>query len=119
MLPSSKESALADHDHTPERLTRLEVAVDVNSKALAALEVTVAQGFLDSELRDLALSQKIDVTTESLRDEIRTVASTVVSLSDEMHRTTDAIRKEHASDRALLTRILEQHARRLHDLEER
>ena len=84
---------------------------------LTRLEVTVAQGFHDSEMRDSALSNKIDVNTEALRSDLQTVLNAVDSLADELRRTTESIRKEHAADRAVLTLALQQHARRLHDLE--
>ena len=91
--------------------------LDKVSERLTQLEVTVAQGFHDAEMRDLTLSRKIDVTTESLRDEIRTVADAVASLGNEMRRTVDAVRNDHAADRAVLTVTLQQHARRLHEIE--
>ena len=91
--------------------------LDKVSERLVRLEVTVAQGFHDAELRDLSLNRKIDVTTEALRSDIRNVLDAVTSLGDEMRRTTDIIRKEHAADRAVHTLALEQDARRLHDLE--
>jgi hypothetical protein len=93
--------------------------VEKVSERLTQLEVTVAQGFHDAEMRDLALSSKIDVISESMRDEIRTVANAVASLSHEMRRTIDAVRKEHAADRKVLTVTLQQHARRLNELEPR
>ena len=86
-----------------------ETLADV-SERLTRLEVTVAEGFHDArsrfhdaELRDMALSRKIDVNTESLRSDLRTVLDAVASLGDEMRRTTDAIRQEHAADRTVLT----------------
>jgi DNA-binding ferritin-like protein len=77
--------------------------VDKVAERLAHLEVTVAQGFHDAELRDINLSRKVDVVSESLRSDIRTVAEAVTTLGNEMRRTTDAIRQEHAADRAVLT----------------
>ena len=125
----------------------MEDSVDQVSKRLADLEATVAKGFYENsaqfkgmnaqfekvdaqfkavdarfheaELRDIALSRKIDVTADALRGDIRTVLDAVGSLADEMRRTTDSIRKEHAADRAVLTTALEQHAGRLHALEVR
>lgn len=98
--------------------------LDKVSERLVRLEVTVAQGFHDAkarfhgaELRDMALSRKVDVNTESLRSDLRTVLDAVASLGDEVRRTTDAIRQEHAADRAVHALALEQHATRLHDLE--
>lgn len=91
---------------------------DKASERLTALEVTVAQGFREAELRGIALSRKIDVNAESLRGEIRTVLDAVGSLADEMRRTTDSIRAEHAADRKILTLAIEQHATRLFTLEQ-
>jgi hypothetical protein len=97
--------------------------LDQISERLVRLEVTFARGFHeaksrfhDAELRDLTLSRKIDVNTESLRSDVRMVLDAVASLGDEMRRTTDAIRQEHAADRAVHGLALEEHARRLHDL---
>lgn len=99
--------------------------LDKVSERLTSLEVAVADGivenkrrFHEAELRDIALSRKIDVNTESLRGEIRTVLDAVGSLADEMRRTTDSIRAEHAADRKILTLAIGQHATRLFALEE-
>ena len=105
--------------------------VDKVAERLAKLEITVAEGFYsvegrlrsidqtlhDAELRDLALSQKVDVTAEALRGDVRTVLEAVTSVGEEMRRTTDSIREEHAADRVLVTAV-EQHARRIHTLEQ-
>ena len=93
--------------------------LDKVEERLTRLEVTVAQGFHDAEARDSALSNKIDVNTEALRSDLHTVLNAVDSLADELRRTTDSIRREHAADRKVLTLTLQQHARRLHDLESR
>lgn len=60
--------------------------IDNVSDRLTNLEVTVAQGFHDNELRDLNLSRKIDVATEALRTDMRTVMDAVTSLGEEMRR---------------------------------
>ena len=91
---------------------------DKLEERLTRLEVTVAQGFYNAEMRDSALSNKIDVNTEALRSDLHTVLNAVDSLADELRRTTESIRKEHAADRAVLTLTLQQHARRLHDLDQ-
>jgi signal transduction histidine kinase len=91
--------------------------VEQVAERLAQLEVTVAQGFHDMELRFSAMSRKIDITVEALRGDIQTVVEVVTTLTNEMRRTTDAMRKEHSADRAVVNLALEQHARRLHDLE--
>lgn len=100
-------------DKVAERLARL-----------ARLEVTVAQGFHETksrfheaELRDHALSRKIDVNTESLRADFQTLVEIVTANTDEARRTTIALRAEHAADRDILRLALEQHSRRLNDLE--
>ena len=106
--------------------------VDKVAERLAKLEMTVAEGFHsvegrlrsidqtlhDAELRDLALSQKVDVTAEALRGDVRTVLEAVTSVGEEMRRTTDSIREEHAANRAVLVTAVEQHARRIHTLEQ-
>ena len=51
----------------------------------------------EAELRDIDLSRKIDVTTETLRSDIRNVMDAVTTLGEEMRRTTDSIRKEHVA----------------------
>ena len=90
-------------DNVAERLTRL--------------EVTVAQGFHDAEQRDLALARKIDIQTEAIRADLRAAVDAMNAAAEESRRTADSLRKEHAADRAVLTVTLQQHARRLHDLE--
>ena len=77
----------------------------------------VAKKFYEAEQRDAALSRKIDVATESLRGDIRTVLDAVSSLADELRRTTTSIREEHAADRDILRLAIEDHSRRLHRLE--
>lgn len=81
-------------------------------RRLTDLQHNVDRRFHDAEQRDLALSRKIDVTTESLRSDIKAVL-------DELRRGFDSIHKEHAADRDLLNVTLQQHARRLNDLETR
>ena len=73
---------------------------DKLEERLTRLEVTVAEGFHDTksqlnqaELRDMALSQKIDVNTESLRGDLQTVLSAVDSLADEFRRTLNTCEK--------------------------
>lgn len=95
----------------------MEDTIENVAKRLTNLEVTVARGFHDAELRDSALSRKIDVNAEALRGDIRTVLDAVGSLADEMRRTNDSMRQEHAADRAVLSLTLQQHAKRIHELE--
>ena len=113
-------------DKVAERLARLEVTVaegfHENSQQFEGVRSelkSVAQHFHEAELRDIALSRKIDVATEALRGDLRNVMDAVTSLGEEMRRTTDSIRKEHAVDRALLTTAIENHAGRLHTLEQK
>lgn len=98
--------------------------VDKVFERLMLLEVTVGHGFHDTEARFLeceargaALSEKIDVNTEAVRADIRTVLDAVGSLSDELRRTADSIRQKHAADRKLFTLTLQQHAKRIQKLE--
>ena len=94
------------------------------AERLAQLEVTVAEGFHDAktrfhdmEQRDLALSQKIDIQVEAIRDDLRGATDAMNAFAEESRRTADSIRKEHAADRAVLTVTLQQHAKRIYDLE--
>ncbi len=94
--------------------------VDKVAESLARLEVTVAEGFYannqrfdaidrrfdgvdqrlhEAELRDIALSNKIDANTESLRAEIR------------------AMRAESVADRSIMIQVLQQHGTRIAALE--
>ncbi len=91
--------------------------LDKVAERLTRLEVTVAGGFQDAELRDSALSRKIDVNTESLRGDLRTVLDAVTELAEEVRRTTTSIRKEHAADRDIFRLAIEQHSRRINPLE--
>lgn len=100
-----------------QRFKQVDQRFDQIDQRLNDLEHHVDERFHEAELRDLALSQKIDVNTESLRSDLTTVLKAVDSLADEMRRGFDSIRKGHAADREVLTVTLQQHARRLNDLE--
>ena len=91
--------------------------VEQVAERLAQLEMTVAKGFHEMDLRFQTMSGKIDIITESLRDDIRAVATTVTALAEEMRRSTDAIRKEHAVDREVLRQSLVNHGERIYVLE--
>ena len=91
--------------------------VEQVSEGLTRLEVTVAKGFHEMELRFSALNRKIDVNVESLRGDIQGVAELVTSHIAEMRRTTEALRKEHAADREVLRLSLLNHAERIHVLQ--
>ena len=95
----------------------MEVTLDKVAERLTRLEVTVAQGFHDAEQRDLALARKIDIHTEAIRADLRAVIGAMSAAAEESRRTAESIRKEHAADRAVLTLTLQQHSRRLHNLE--
>src|SRR6478609_6218360 len=103
--------------------------IDQVAERLARLELTVAQGFHECATRDTglslkidlglsALSQKVDINTESLRNDLQTVLNAVDSLSDEFRRTAEYMRKEHAADREVFRLTLVDHAHRLNKLEQ-
>ena len=96
---------------------RMADTVEQVAARLAQLEMTMAKGFHDIELRFSAMDRKIDINVEALRGDIQTVAETVTALTSEMRRTTDAMRKEHAADREVLRQALLNHAERLHSME--
>lgn len=91
--------------------------VEKVAERLTQLEVTVAKGFHDMEQRFSATNRKIDVNVDALRSDVQAVAAHVTALTDEMRRTTDAIRKEHAADREIFRQSLLNHAGRIHALE--
>jgi hypothetical protein len=91
---------------------------------LAKLEKTTAVGFFEQGLRIdriedrmSALESKIDVVSENLREDIKTVLDAVTAGTEEMRRTTQAIRQEHEVDRRLMKAILNDHAIRIRTLE--
>lgn len=90
---------------------------DQIAERLARLEVSVANGFHHAEQRDLALARKIDIQTEAMRADIRAAIDALIASAEESRRTAESLRREHAADRAVLTVALQQHATRLHDLE--
>ncbi len=106
------------------------MAVD---ERLSRLETTVANGFFEQgqrvdrvegrmdrlEDRLGALESKLDVVAESIRADIKTVLEAVTAGTDEMRRTTDAIRKEHEADRRLTRLVLDDHGHRLRTVEGR
>ena len=111
----------------------MEDTVEKVAERLARLETTVAKGFhentrqfnqvearfdgLDARLD--ALDNKIDVSVESLRGDLKTVVEILTAHINEMRRTTASMRKEHAADRTVLKLALQEHGRRIHNLEER
>ena len=106
------------------------MAVD---ERLSRLEATVAEGFHGNgkrfgdlegrmdrlEDRMFALENKLDIVADSIRADLKTVLEAVTAGTDEMRRTTDAIRKEHQTDRRLIMSILDDHRHRLRTLEGR
>ncbi len=100
--------------------------VEKVAERLAQLEKTVAEGFHGNtkEHRGLfaqleALDNKINVSVESLRGDLKTVVEILTAHIDEMRRTTDSIRKEGAADREILKLALLNHERRIQSLEDR
>ena len=91
--------------------------VEKVAERLAQLEKTVAEGFYETNSRFAALDNKIDVSVESLRGDIKTVIEVVSALTDEMRRTTDSIRKEGAADREILKLAILNHERRIQTVE--
>jgi hypothetical protein len=111
-----------------ERLSNLEKTVATgffdHGQKIARLEEQMSAGFFEHgrridrlENRMSALESKLDVVAESLRDDIRTVLDAVVGNTDEMRRTTQALRGEHEADRRLMREILNDHAVRIRSLE--
>jgi len=102
------------------------------NERLTRLEKTVAEGFLDVRtffeghdarfvrLKDrmVALDSKLDVFSETIRDDIKNVLDAISAGTDEMRRTTQAIRKEHEADRRLMKAILTDHATRIRTVED-
>ena len=97
------------------------MAVD---ERLSRLETTVATGLHEHgqrieriEDRMFALENKVNVVAESIRADLQTVLQAVTAGTEEMRRTTEAIRKEHEADRRLTRSILEDHPKRIRTLE--
>ena len=93
---------------------------------LSRLETTVATGFHEQgqridrlEDRMFALVNKMDVVADSIRADLKTVLEAVTAGTEEMRRTTAAIRKEHEADRRLMMSILGDHSHRMRALEGR
>ena len=102
-----------------ERLTRLETTV-----ANGFFEIGQRFGRVDARIDRLedrmgALESKIDVFADGIRADLKTVLEAVTAGTEEMRRTTEAIRKEHEADRHLTRSILDDHSHRLRDLEGR
>ena len=122
-----------------ERFDKLEAAV-------VRLEMTVSQGFneltkrmdrfdaridgfdarMDGfdarmdrfDLRLEAVNNKIDVTAESLRGDMKRVVEVVGGLAEHLDRTIENVRKEHDADRRLMYATLKDHRSRLASLED-
>ena len=99
-------------------------SLDKVAERLARLELTVAEGFhntrqrfQDLEDRFTAVGGKFDIQTEAIREDLQKTAATLNAFAEESRRTAESMRKEHAADRAVLTVTLQQHARRIYDLE--
>ena len=127
------DAASPSQDLIAEDDAMLPDTVEKVAERLAHLEKTVAAGFhentrqfnlaearfggLDARLD--ALDNKIAVSVESLRGDIQTVLEALTAFTDEMRRTTASIRSEGAADREILKLALQDHGRRIHDLEKR
>lgn len=114
-------------------------------KQLAALEVSVATGFLEQrqrldkvdgrldridgrlnehtsrfdrlEDRVSALDSKLDVVAESIRGDVTTIRELVTGFMDEMRRTTGSMREQHEADRRLTRLALFDQVTRIRALE--
>lgn len=105
---------------------------------IGKLEETVAKGFFEQgrrlkkledrmgglegrvgglEKRMDALSEKFDVLADTVLDATKTVLERIAGLSQQMERSTKAIRKRHSADRRLTRLTLADHNRRLQVLE--
>ena len=111
-------------DDSRERDSELAREIDNVADRLARLEITVAEGFHETrkrfdELDDrlTTMGRKFDIQTEAIREDLQTTAATLNAFAEESRRTAESMRKEHAADRAVLTVTLQQHARRVSDLE--
>jgi hypothetical protein len=127
------DAASPSQDHTAEDDATMDDVVEKVAERLAQLEKTVAEGFhgntqrfqgMDArfesvDARFTALENKLDVSVESLRGDIKTVIEMVTALADEWRRTADSIRKEGAADREVLKAALLDHGRRIARLEDR
>ena len=117
-------SVVSGFNDSRARDSELAREIDKVAERLTQLEVTVAEGFLETrtrfhemEQRDHALTRKIDVQVEAIREDLQSTAAALNAFAEESRRTAESMRREHAADRAVLTVTLQQHARRIHDLE--
>ena len=65
-----------------------------------------------------AMNNKIDVTAESLRGDMKRVLEVVGGVTEHLDRTIDNIRKEHDAERRLMYATLKDHRSRLARLED-
>jgi len=98
--------------------------LDDVAERLAQLEVTVAQGFHEAAARSsdleqliLSVAHKFDVQTEAIRTDLHAAIGAINAGVEQSRRATESSRREHAADRAMLAIALQQHAKRIHDLE--
>ena len=91
--------------------------VEKVGERLSRLEDTVAKGFYRTDARLAAMSNKIDISVEALRGDLKSVMEILTAHIEEMRRTTESIRKEHAADREVLKLSLQDHTIRLEDME--
>ena len=108
--------------HLEGRMGSLEGRMDSLEGRMGSLEDRMGslQDRMGSlEDRMFALENKLDVVADSIRADLKTVLEAVTAGTEEMRRTTDAIRKEHHADRRLMMSILDDHSHRLRTLEGR
>lgn len=101
-----------------QRVEQLDAKVERLDDKVGRLEVTVAKGLYSNDARITALNNKIDVSVEAMRGDIKSVADVLVAVAGEMRRTTESIRKEGAADREVLKLALQDHTVRLQAIEE-
>lgn len=65
-----------------------------------------------------AMNNKVDVTAESLRGDMKRVLEVVGGVAEHLDRTIENIRKEHDAERRLMYAVLKDHGSRLGTLEE-
>ena len=106
MLPMLASPLVVEMSDTLEYLRRL-----------AVYEVTVAP---DSTAVNKATSRsaaRSTSRTEASWGRSRSSVDAINTLAEGARRTTDSLRKGHAADRTMLIAALQQHARRLHEVE--
>lgn len=118
---ASLEETVAKGFHEQgQQLDRLDGRVDRLDSRVDRLDGRVER--LDGRMgrledRMFSLESKVDVGFETMRGEIKTVLEAVTAGTQEMRRTTEAMRKEHEADRRLTRAILLDHSHRIPTIE--